>query len=89
MMKPKKIPMRRCIATGVRVEKKDLFRIVRTPSGEVIYDPTGKANGRGAYLSKTNKAIEKAKKTNILKKHLEVEIPDALFETLLKELNHA
>ena len=51
-MKPRKIPMRKCVVTGERFEKKDLLRIVRTPEQEVIYDKTGKANGRGVYLSK-------------------------------------
>lgn len=86
-MAQKKIPMRRCLATGERFEKKDLMRIVRTPEGEVIYDKTGRANGRGAYLSKSVKAIEKAKKTNILRKHLEVEIPESIYQELLEVIN--
>ena len=31
-------------------DKRDLLRVVRTPAGEVVYDSTGKANGRGAYV---------------------------------------
>jgi predicted RNA-binding protein YlxR (DUF448 family) len=31
-------------------EKRDLVRVVRTPEGEVRIDPTGRCNGRGAYL---------------------------------------
>ena len=34
----KKIPMRRCVATGESLPKKELLRIVRTPSGEVVID---------------------------------------------------
>ncbi|MDE5539028.1 MAG: YlxR family protein, partial [Bacilli bacterium] len=48
----KKIPMRTCVVTREKLEKRDLLRIVRTPDGEVITDETGKANGRGAYLKK-------------------------------------
>ena len=44
----KNIPTRKCLATNEVFPKKDLFRVVRTPSGEVILDMTGKANGRGA-----------------------------------------
>ena len=47
---PRKIPMRRCVATGEQCAKKDLLRIVRTPEGNLAVDPTGKANGHGAYL---------------------------------------
>jgi len=83
-MKEKKIPMRKCVVTGERFEKQDLLRILRTPDGDVIYDKTGRANGRGAYLSKSVKAIEKAKKTKVLNRHLETEVPDSVFEELMK-----
>ena len=46
-MKTKKIPMRTCVVTKEKCEKKDLLRIVRTPEGDAIVDITGKANGRG------------------------------------------
>lgn len=85
-MKPKKIPMRRCVATGERFEKKDLLRVVRTPEGKVVFDKTGKANGRGAYISKSLKALEKAKKTKVLNRQLEMEVPDSVFDELLKEI---
>jgi len=85
-MKPRKIPMRKCVVTNERFEKKQLLRVVRTPEGSVIYDKTGKANGRGVYLSKAKTVIEKARKTNVLKKHLEVEIPDSVYQELLEAL---
>lgn len=87
-MKAKKIPMRKCLATGERFEKKNLMRIVKTPDGDVIYDKTGKANGRGAYLSKSIKAIEKAKKSKILNRHLETEVPESVYDELLKALTN-
>ena len=61
-MKVKKNPMRTCIVTKEKCEKKDLLRIVRTPEGIVIVDPTGKANGRGAYLKKDIDVIKSGKK---------------------------
>lgn len=87
-MKAKKIPMRKCLATGERFEKKNLMRIVKTPEGKVIYDKTGKANGRGAYLSKSMKAIEKAKKSKILNRHLETEVPESVYDELSKALTN-
>lgn len=87
-MKPRKIPMRKCVVTQERFEKKMLMRIVRTPEGIVIFDKTGKANGRGVYLSRSKAVIEKAKKTGVLKKHLEVEIPDSIYEELISELQN-
>ncbi|MDD4070362.1 MAG: YlxR family protein [Candidatus Izemoplasmatales bacterium] len=85
-MKPRKIPMRKCVVLQERFEKKQLMRVVKTPEGSVVYDRTGKANGRGVYLSKSKEVIEKAMKTNVLKKHLETEIPEAIYEELFKAL---
>ena len=79
---PKKIPMRRCIATGEQLPKKELLRIVRTPEGTLAVDATGKANGRGAYLKKDLEAVEKAKKNGSLARALEVKIPDEFWDTM-------
>lgn len=79
-MKTKKIPMRSCVVTKEKCEKKDLLRIVRTPNGEVIVDTTGKANGRGAYLKKDIEVINKAEKTKILERVLEVNISLEVYE---------
>lgn len=83
-MKPKKIPIRKCVATNEQLPKGEMFRIVRTEDSTVIIDPTGKARGRGAYLSKNKEAIELAKKKKILDRHLEVKVPDEIYEQLLK-----
>ena len=84
-MKQKKIPMRTCVVTREKLEKKDLIRIVRTPFKEVIVDSTLKANGRGAYLKKDKEVIEKAKKSKILEKVLEIEIPEEVYLEALKK----
>ena len=78
----KKIPMRTCVITGEKLAKKDLIRVVRTPEGTVIVDESGKANGRGAYLKKDIETFEKAEKTKILNKRLEVEVPSSIYEEL-------
>ncbi len=82
-MKEKKLVLRTCVATKEVCEKKDLFRIVRTPEHEVMVDLKGKANGRGAYLKKTEDAILLAKKTKILDRKLEVNVPDSIYDELL------
>lgn len=84
-MKPKKIPMRSCVVTRERYPKIELVRVVRTPDKEVVIDLTGRMNGRGAYLKRDLTVIEKAKQSNVLNRHLEVEVPDAIFDEL-KEL---
>lgn len=82
MNKPKKIPLRRCLATGEQFPKKDLLRVVRTPEGNVIVDAKGKANGRGAYISKSLEAVEIAKKKKVFDRELEVEVPAEIYDEL-------
>ena len=82
-MKQGKIPMRTCVVTKEKCEKKDLVRVVRTPEGIVEVDLTGNKNGRGAYLKKDLEVINKAKKTKILDKILELEIPETIYEELV------
>jgi uncharacterized protein len=80
----KKVPMRKCIATGEMKPKKELVRIVRSKEGDVSIDPTGKKSGRGAYLSKEKEAILLAKKKNTLANHLEVKIEESLYDELIQ-----
>ena len=77
----KKIPMRTCVISKEKCDKRDLMRIVRTPEKEVIIDETGKANGRGAYLKKDREVILKAKSTKALENVLEV------YEEMLEKIN--
>ena len=85
-MKVKKIPMRTCVVTGEKCEKKDLLRVVRNNEGVVFVDDTLKANGRGAYLKKDASVIEKARKTKVIEKHLEVKIDDSIYDELLTKI---
>lgn len=84
MNKPKKIPMRKCVVTQEQFPKKELIRVVRTPEGNVIVDVSGKANGHGAYVSRSLKTIEAAQKKKILDKVLEVQVPESIYEELKK-----
>ncbi len=82
MNKAKKIPMRKCVATGEMKSKKEMIRVVRSTEGEILVDPTGKKNGRGAYLTLSIEAIQLAKKKKSLATHLEAEIPEEIYEQL-------
>lgn len=80
----RKMPERTCVITKEKTLKKDLFRVVRNKEGEVSVDITGKANGRGAYLKKDKEVINKARQTKVLDRILEVEIPESIYEEMLK-----
>ena len=61
MLKVKKVPLRKCIVTNEQYPKMEMFRIVRTPEGNVVVDLTGKVRGHGAYVSKKKTAIDTSK----------------------------
>ena len=82
-MKKRKTPMRKCIVTHERMPKKALIRVVRSPNGTVDIDLTGKANGRGAYVSRDKTVIKKAKKTGVLSRHLSCDVSDDIYQRLL------
>lgn len=83
MNNAKKIPMRKCLATGEMRSKKEMIRIVRTAEGEIFVDPTGKKNGRGAYLNLSEEAIQVAKKKKVLERQFEMEINELIYSELL------
>ena len=80
--RPKHIPQRMCVACRERDVKRTLTRIVRTPEGDVAIDPTGRQNGRGAYLCDNPGCWEKAIRGGLLTRALNVTLPAAAIETL-------
>lgn len=82
-MNNRKIPLRKCVATGEMKAKKELVRVVRSKEGDVSVDLTGKKNGRGAYITLDKDCILNAKKKNILANHLKANIEDSIYDELL------
>jgi predicted RNA-binding protein YlxR (DUF448 family) len=76
--------MRKCVITNERFPKNELIRVVRTPEGEIVVDPTGRKNGHGAYLRKDPEVIATARKKKTLNRILETEIPDSVYDELEK-----
>lgn len=77
----KHIPQRTCVGCRTVLAKRQLVRIVRTitAAGEVQLriDPTGKANGRGAYLHNRRSCWETALKSGALERALKVKLSEA------------
>ena len=83
----KKVPMRKCLVSNQSFPKKELFRVVKTKDNQVILDITGKLNGRGTYIHKDPDSIEKARKTRVLSRILEIEVPDEIYDRMYKFLD--
>lgn len=79
--------MRKCVATLEQLPKKELIRVVKNNEGEIFIDLTGKKNGRGAYLKRSLEAIEIAKKKNSLGRALEADIPNEIYDELIKNIS--
>lgn len=80
--RPKHVPQRMCITCREKSAKRGLTRIVRTPDGRVAIDPTGKANGRGAYLCDDRRCWERALSSNALSRALNIDIDSATKDVL-------
>lgn len=78
-------PVRTCIVTRVKRPKRELIRIVRTPEGDVRCDPSGRLNGRGAYLSLGDGYVQMALARGILSKQLGVVIDNERALSLIKQ----
>ena len=85
MTNEKKTPLRSCIVCKARRDKRELMRVVRTPEGEIVFDPTGKANGRGAYVCDNTECIEKCLKKKMLNKAFHSEVSQEAYQKLLEE----
>ena len=85
----KKMPQRQCVGCREMKNKQDLWRILRTPEDEVLLDPTGKKNGRGAYICKNQACLEKAKAAKGLERSLHRAIEDEVYDRLLKEFEES
>ncbi|MBI4734355.1 MAG: YlxR family protein [Rubrobacteridae bacterium] len=85
-MKQKQLPRRTCIGCRGVKTKRELIRIVRTPEGSLIIDPSGKANGRGTYICSNIECLETALNSKRLSKALNVEISNEEIVRIKKEL---
>lgn len=83
MVVNRKVPLRKCVATGEMLPKKEMIRVVRSKEGEVSVDVSGKKPGRGAYVSKSEEAVNIARKKNVLGHQLDVKIPEEIYEELI------
>ena len=81
----KKVPMRQCVGCSEMKSKKEMMRILKTAEGDIILDVTGKKNGRGAYLCKSEECLKKARKNRGIEHSFKMSIPVEVYDNLEKE----
>jgi hypothetical protein len=62
--------------------KRELQRIVRTPGGDVILDPSGRLAGRGAYVCVGSDCLTNAINKGALTRALETKLPPAFLASV-------
>lgn len=82
----KKIPQRTCVVCREKVNKNALNRIVRNNEGQIFFDPTGKANGRGAYICSSENCIDSIDK--VLNKVFKTEISKEVKASIKEEITN-
>lgn len=86
MNEERKLPIRKCTGCAERFQKNSLVRIVKTPTGDIVLDKTGKISGRGAYICNSLQCLKKAQKAARLERSLSCKIPDEVYLKLEEEL---
>ena len=82
----KRVPQRKCVGCGEMIGKKGAVRVVRDKDGSFSVDPTGKKNGRGAYICNDRKCLELARKGKKLERSFKCRVPEEIYDELEKEL---
>jgi predicted RNA-binding protein YlxR (DUF448 family) len=78
----KKAPERMCIVCRNMFTKDKLIRVVRDKESNYFLDTTFKANGRGAYICKTEECISKCFKKKLLNKAFKTNISEEIYAKL-------
>lgn len=81
-------PLRKCIGCEEMIGKKGLLRIVKDKDNNFFLDPTGKKNGRGAYICNDIKCFEAARKKKAFERSFKCKIPDEIFEKLKHQIEN-
>lgn len=77
--KPKRQPIRTCVACRTSGGKRGLVRVVRLPDGAgVEIDLTGKKSGRGAYVCPTLTCVTLALKKKQLERSLKTAVSEEM-----------
>ena len=83
----KKIPMRQCVGCGLMKNKKEMIRVIKIATGEILLDKTGRQNGRGAYICDDRDCLIKARKNKGLERSFRQQIPAEVYDSLEKEFD--
>lgn len=82
----KRSPERMCVVCRQMRKKSALLRVVKTAQGDILYDPTGKAPGRGAYICAERECFSRLPKTKGFERAFKCSIPDSVFDAVSENI---
>ncbi|MFN2462737.1 MAG: RNase P modulator RnpM [Candidatus Dormibacteria bacterium] len=77
------VPSRTCVACRTERPKRELVRLVRVSESGVGVDPTGKLNGRGAYLCQDAACWTQAQRRRAVERSLKVSLDEEAWQNLM------
>jgi len=66
--------------------KNELIRVVKSPESEISLDFKGKNPGRGAYVCRDTKCLDKIIKSKALSRAFKTQIPENIMQELQKQM---
>lgn len=78
----KQTQMRRCVSCRENKHKSEFLRIVKFADGKILVDYSGKAQGRGAYVCRSEKCAAELKKRRRLDKQFKTKVPDEVYDEI-------
>ncbi len=82
----KKEPIRHCMGCNGGFEKSELLRIVKFKDGNIMFDDSGKAQGRGAYICRKAGCLAKVQKSRRINRVFKSQVSDIVYKVLQKEI---
>ncbi len=85
-MEGRKKPVRTCVACRQGKDKSELVRVVKTPESGAVIDPSGRMNGRGAYICRNAECVELAQKKRALSRTFKTDVGTDIYDRLREML---
>ncbi len=81
------MPERMCIGCRKKAAKKDLIRII-AKDAQIVIDRKGNTLARGTYICRSADCVALAKKKKALSRQLRQNVPDEVYDEIIKELSN-
>lgn len=78
--------MRTCISCGKKTAKRDLLRIVATPTDGIVVDSSGRANGRGTYICHDGTCVSQGLRRRRVEYVLRIKVTDENWRELTNSI---